>query len=313
MWFRQDPKQTNNSWQCKHKTLINLHNCTMWWKSVRSAAGSPKGVAHSHLEQDKIPLTLVYHKANETIRPWWSGGSVFWRVFIGNQPKVWWSPAKGTQVNPPHPLVREPGKQNANKSTNTQNMTVLFYNRVSRFFPPLIWLSRTSWIINSSKSPDIKSYIGCKAVVRRIFLTWKGTHFHNLAPCHLHKDCSVRRYYTLERWPSKKILKWIPTISKPLTLLFYPFWNLFIHILYKPLTGSELFLHSIYLFVLSLLVNLAQIPIHLVDPGPDFCIGPGVAWQEKNVLLSQIQMLVLSCWWFLVFMGVCWCRLPNQR
>lgn len=29
----------------------------------------------------------------------------------------------------------------------------------------------------------IQSYIGCHAAVRMIFLTWEGTHFHNLATC----------------------------------------------------------------------------------------------------------------------------------
>lgn len=70
------------------------------------------------MEREKIPLTLVYHKADKSIRRWWTGGSSFWRLLNVDQLQV---PAKGTQVNPPRPLVRKQGTQT--KSTNTRAMT----------------------------------------------------------------------------------------------------------------------------------------------------------------------------------------------
>lgn len=134
-----------------------------------------------------------------------------------------------------------------------------------------------------------------------IFFTWEGTPFHKLATCHLHKDCSFRRFYILERWSSKRNLKWIPTISKPLTLLFIPFEIfLFLHILYKPLSGIELFFHSFYPFVLSLLVNLAQISIHLVDPGAWFLHWPwwGMTGNKCAFITNSddgVKLFMVSC------------------
>lgn len=139
------------------------------------------------------------------------GRQLLWRVLIGNEPQVWSS--KRVKVNLPHPLVGEPGKQNTNKSTNTQNTTLCFTASSCFFF--LIWLSRTSRIIS------------CIAVVRRIFLTWEGTHFHNLATCHLHKD-HLQKILHLRKLVFQKESQIDSNSLESFNTPLYPFWNIFI-------------------------------------------------------------------------------------